>query len=65
MNMELPIRSAAKGRGADVGGGRSFFTQRTPPPQSEAEAIAGPVRELAPMNDRLIVGVDFGTTYSG
>lgn len=33
--------------------------------QSEAEAIAGPVREVAPMNDRLIVGVDFGTTYSG
>ncbi|KFY33863.1 hypothetical protein V494_07260 [Pseudogymnoascus sp. VKM F-4513 (FW-928)] len=55
------------GNGALGGGGAPQY--RTPPlrtpPQSEAEAIAGPVREVAPMNDRLIVGVDFGTTYSG
>lgn len=34
-------------------------------PPSSTEAIAGPVREPAPPNDRLIVGLDFGTTYSG
>ncbi|RDA90600.1 hypothetical protein CP533_6927 [Ophiocordyceps camponoti-saundersi (nom. inval.)] len=31
----------------------------------ETEAINGPVREPAPVSDRLIVGVDFGTTFSG
>ncbi|RDA89077.1 hypothetical protein CP532_2219 [Ophiocordyceps camponoti-leonardi (nom. inval.)] len=31
----------------------------------ETEAINGPVREPAPVSDRLVVGVDFGTTFSG
>ncbi|CAK7202263.1 hypothetical protein SEUCBS139899_004985 [Sporothrix eucalyptigena] len=41
----------------------------TPNPPSAAEAIHGPVREpvreFTPPTDRLIVGVDFGTTFSG
>ena len=61
-----PSTSAAAG--ANIGGGNGTPQYRMPvrtSAQSEAEAIAGPVREVAPMNDRLIVGVDFGTTYSG
>ena len=46
---------------------RNYFTSYTPP--SSTEAINGPVREPArehpPISDRLIVGVDFGTTFSG
>lgn len=46
---------------------RNYFTSYTPP--SSTEAINGPVREpareLPPVSDRLIVGVDFGTTFSG
>jgi len=60
MNLDLPIRSASR-RNDDS---RNYFTQQHTPPPS-AEAIAGPIREAAPPNDRLIVGVDFGTTYSG
>lgn len=64
MNLELPIRSASRRNDES----RSHFTNYTPP--SSTEAIAGPgggapIREPAPLNDRLIVGVDFGTTYSG
>ena len=59
MNLSLPIRSA--GRRNDES--RAHFTNYTPP--SSTEAIAGPIREPAPLNDRLIVGLDFGTTYSG
>jgi hypothetical protein len=63
MNLDLPIRSASR-RNDDS---RNYFTQQhTPsPPPPAAEAIAGPLREAAPPSDRLIVGVDFGTTYSG
>jgi hypothetical protein len=57
--LELPIRRANRKNDES----RSHFTNYTP--TSSTEAIAGPIREPAPLNDRLIVGVDFGTTYSG
>ena len=71
MSGELPIRPASgSGRNGESranrrnnGSGGNNFTNYTPP--SSTEAIAGPIREPAPLNDRLIVGVDFGTTYSG
>lgn len=58
MNLSLPIRTASRRNDES----RAHFTSYTPP---STEAIAGPIRELAPLNDRLIVGLDFGTTYSG
>jgi hypothetical protein len=60
MNLGLPIRSASSRRNEES---RNHFTNYTP--TSSTEAIAGPIREPAPLNDRLIVGLDFGTTYSG
>jgi hypothetical protein len=63
-NINLPIRSSPSQRNQ---ASRNYFTNYTPP--SSTEAINGPVREpireLAPAADRLIVGVDFGTTFSG
>ncbi|RQM05310.1 hypothetical protein DH86_00001849 [Scytalidium sp. 3C] len=59
MNMNLPIRSISRRNDES----RAHFTNYTPP--SSTEAIGGPVRESAALNDRLIVGLDFGTTYSG
>ena len=63
-NITLPIRSSPSRRNQDS---RNYFTNYTPP--SSTEAINGPVREpireLMPAADRLIVGVDFGTTFSG
>lgn len=61
MNLELPIRSTTTSRRNQDS--RNYFTNYTPP--SSTEAINGPVRELNTINDRLIVGVDFGTTFSG
>lgn len=64
MNLNLPVRSSPSLRNQ---ASRNYFTNYTPP--SSTEAINGPVREptreLLPPNDRLIVGVDFGTTFSG
>lgn len=75
MSLNLPFRPASNStasasitspsrRNQDS---RSYFTSYTPP--SSTEAINGPVREptreAAPVSDRLIVGVDFGTTFSG
>jgi hypothetical protein len=64
MSLNLPIRSTpASRRNQDS---RNYFTSYTPP--SSTEAINGPVREPReplPVSDRLIVGVDFGTTFSG
>ncbi len=66
MSLNLPIRaSSTSQRNRDS---RNYFTSGYTPPAS-TEAINGPVREPArepaPMTDRLIVGVDFGTTFSG
>ncbi|XXG97023.1 Aquaporin-1 [Hypoxylon texense] len=64
MNINLPIRSSPSLRNQ---ASRNYFTNYTPP--SSTEAVNGPVREpareLMAINDRLIVGVDFGTTFSG
>ncbi|KAI1766565.1 actin-like ATPase domain-containing protein [Hypoxylon sp. FL1150] len=64
MNINLPIRSSPSLRNQ---ASRNYFTNYTPP--SSTEAVNGPVREpareLTTINDRLIVGVDFGTTFSG
>lgn len=76
MNIPLPIHSSPSLRNREsrdyhiknnTSISSNTSTQRTPPPA--AEAINGPVREAARgsavINDRLIVGVDFGTTFSG
>ncbi|KAK3683645.1 hypothetical protein B0T22DRAFT_255645 [Podospora appendiculata] len=64
MNINPPVSSPSK-RNTDS---RAYFTNNYAP-LSSAEAINGPVREPAreqpPINDRLIVGIDFGTTFSG
>lgn len=65
MNLSLPIRTSTSSRRNQES--RNYFTSYTPP--SSTEAINGPVREPTreqpPLSDRLIVGVDFGTTFSG
>ncbi|XDG03264.1 hypothetical protein ABKA04_002879 [Annulohypoxylon sp. FPYF3050] len=64
INFNLPIRSSTSLRNQ---ASRNYFTNYTPP--SSTEAVNGPIREpargLTTINDRLIVGVDFGTTFSG
>jgi hypothetical protein len=65
MSLNLPLRpSVPSQRNQDS---RNYFTQSTI--LSSTEAINGPVREPArepaPISDRLIVGIDFGTTFSG
>lgn len=64
-NLNLPIRTSISSRRNQES--RNYFTSYTPP--SSTEAINGPVREPTreqpPLGDRLIVGVDFGTTFSG
>lgn len=32
---------------------------------AEAIGVGGPIREVLPVQDKLVVAVDFGTTYSG
>ncbi|OAA67495.1 Hsp70 family chaperone [Cordyceps fumosorosea ARSEF 2679] len=63
-NLALPLRPNVSQRNQDS---RNFFTSHTT--ASSTEAINGPVREPTreqpPISDRLIVGVDFGTTFSG
>ncbi|KAH7367193.1 hypothetical protein B0T11DRAFT_51080 [Plectosphaerella cucumerina] len=65
MSLNLPIRSSVASDRNQAS--RNYFTSYTPP--SSTEAINGPIREplnqLTVPNDRLIVGVDFGTTFSG
>lgn len=60
MNLNLPLRPASARNDASR---NKHFGDYTP--TSSTEAISGPIREPNPMNDRLIVGLDFGTTYSG
>lgn len=65
MNLNLPLRPNTSSRRNQES--RNYFTSYTPP--SSTEAINGPVREPSreqpALSDRLIVGVDFGTTFSG
>ncbi|TEY58654.1 hypothetical protein BOTCAL_0204g00110 [Botryotinia calthae] len=61
MNLNLPIRTASRRNDES----RNHYISGNYTPTSSTEAIAGPVREPAPVNERLIVGLDFGTTYSG
>lgn len=65
MSFNLALRSSASSRRNQES--RNYFTSYTPP--SSTEAINGPVREPArepaAISDRMIVGVDFGTTFSG
>ncbi|KOS19357.1 Heat shock 70 kDa protein 12A [Escovopsis weberi] len=65
-NLAMPLRVAASRRNQESR--NNLFTTSYAIPSS-TEAINGPVREPArdhpPMTDRLIVGVDFGTTFSG
>lgn len=61
MDFNLPIRSADRSTRNEES--RNHFLNYTP--TSSTEAIGGPIREFAPVNDRLVVGLDFGTTYSG
>ena len=64
--MNLPFRTASK---RNEESRNALFTSSNSSSSNEAIAIGGPVRgevtDVAPLNDRLIVGVDFGTTYSG
>ncbi|KKY34570.1 putative hsp70 protein [Diaporthe ampelina] len=64
-NLNLPIRTSPTSERNQQS--RNHFTSYALP--SSTEAINGPVREpirdFAPIADRLIVGVDFGTTFSG
>ncbi|GAB1312952.1 Heat shock 70 kDa protein 12A [Madurella fahalii] len=66
MSISLPVHPSPSKRNRDS---RSYFTNSQTTSPSAAEAINGPVREPAkapaPISDRLIVGVDFGTTFSG
>ncbi len=65
MSISLPLHPSPSQRNRDS---RNYFTNNDNK-STAAEAINGPVREPAkeppPINDRLIVGVDFGTTFSG
>ncbi|KAK4166170.1 hypothetical protein QBC43DRAFT_314128 [Cladorrhinum sp. PSN259] len=70
MNITLPLHPSPSQRNRDS---REYYKNNTahgsPTSPSTAEAINGPVREpakdTATASDRLIVGVDFGTTFSG
>ncbi|KAI0855503.1 actin-like ATPase domain-containing protein [Xylaria cubensis] len=64
MNLNLPHRPSPSQRNQ---ASRNYFTNYTPPPSTEAinGPLREPARELIAANDRLIVGVDFGTTFSG
>lgn len=66
MSVNLPIRSPPTSASRRNQDSRNYFTSYT---SGGAEAINGPVREEARkssgVGDRLIVGVDFGTTFSG
>lgn len=66
MSISLPMHPSSSQRNRDS---RNYFQNSQAVSPSAAEAINGPVREPAkdppPINDRLIVGVDFGTTFSG
>ncbi|GKT57091.1 hsp70 protein [Colletotrichum tofieldiae] len=66
MSFNLPLRPSSSSI-RNQASRSSYFTNFTP--NSSTEAINGPLREpareLFGTTDRLIVGVDFGTTFSG
>ncbi|KAJ0143988.1 Heat shock 70 kDa protein 12A, partial [Colletotrichum tanaceti] len=67
MSFNLPLRPSSSST-RNQASRSSYFTNYTP--NSSTEAINGPplrepARELFGTTDRLIVGVDFGTTFSG
>lgn len=67
MSFNLPLRPSSSST-RNQASRSSYFTNYTP--ESSTEAVNGPpqrqpVRELFGTTDRLIVGVDFGTTFSG
>ncbi|GJC82605.1 heat shock protein 12A [Colletotrichum liriopes] len=66
MSFNLPLRPSSSST-RNQASRSSYFTNFTP--NSSTEAINGPLREpareLFGTTDRLIVGVDFGTTFSG
>ncbi|KAK3954661.1 hypothetical protein QBC32DRAFT_76636 [Pseudoneurospora amorphoporcata] len=68
MSFNLPILPPTAPTSQRNRDSRNYFTNSYSPPAS-TEAVNGPVRqrtkEPAPISDRLIVGVDFGTTFSG
>ncbi|KAH6621377.1 hypothetical protein B0J18DRAFT_225354 [Chaetomium sp. MPI-SDFR-AT-0129] len=63
MSISSPLHPSPSQRNRDS---RNYFTNSQ---INSAEALTSPLRELAieppSINDRLIVGVDFGTTFSG
>jgi hypothetical protein len=69
MSVNLPMHQPPSTTSQRNRDSRAYFTNSTYTPTSSTEAINGPVREPAreppPPADRLIVGVDFGTTFSG
>ncbi|KAK2047451.1 actin-like ATPase domain-containing protein [Colletotrichum somersetense] len=66
MSFNLPLRPSSSSI-RNQASRSSYFTNYTP--NSSTEAVNGPprdpARELFGTTDRLIVGVDFGTTFSG
>jgi hypothetical protein len=66
MSLNLPIHNGNPSRRNKDS--RDYFTSSGYTPPASTEALNGPVREPAAQPapiDRLIVGVDFGTTFSG
>lgn len=64
MNVNLPIRTS--GGSLRNQSSRNYFTSYTPTSASPGNGVPrDTMREFLPVADRLIVGVDFGTTFSG
>ncbi|KAL8397751.1 hypothetical protein RB594_004453 [Gaeumannomyces avenae] len=62
-SFNLPIRSVSTTSTTSSIRNRESISGLSTPPSSTS--AAGPARDFAPIADRLIVGVDFGTTFSG
>lgn len=65
MSFNLPLRPSSISSRNQAS--RDYFQNYTSAPSTEAinGPVPAPVRELTTPTDRLIVGVDFGTTFSG
>lgn len=63
MSISLPLHPSPSQRNRKS---RDYFTNNsTPSPGTPASALRELAVEPPSINDRLIVGVDFGTTFSG